>query len=121
MVVMSVVGRFKKHVSYDGLFTGTMYVLVVVTFLNQSILQIDIGFFTLFLYRLVLMVVAFLFVIHLAKEKSLADYWEQVNVKGALLFLLLWIGYGVVSLLWTRSLVDGIKYLFLLGLGILFL
>jgi teichuronic acid biosynthesis protein TuaE len=119
--VMSVAALLKKpYVSYDGLFTGTMYVLVVVTFLNQSILQMEIGFFTLFLYRLVLMVAAFLFVVHLAKEKSLADYWEQVNVKGALLFLLLWIGYGVISLLWVRSLMVGIKYLFLLGLGILF-
>ncbi|WP_404330002.1 teichuronic acid biosynthesis protein TuaE [Mesobacillus maritimus] len=118
---MSVAALLKnRYVSYEGLFTGTMYVLVVVTFLNQSILQVDIGFFTLFLYRLVLMVAAFFFVVTLAKEKKLADYWDQVNAKGVLLFLMLWIGYGVVSLLWARSFMDGIKYLFLLGLGILF-
>lgn len=116
------VATLLKHtkVTSKGLFTGTMYVLIVVTFLNQSILQFDIGFFTLFLYRLVLIAAAVFFIVHLIKEKNLADYWEQVNAKGVLLFLLLWIGYGFISLLWSKSLIDGIKYLFLLGLGISF-
>lgn len=118
---MSVAALFNNtKITSEGLFSGTMYLLIIVTFLNQSILQLDIGFFTLFLYRLVLIGAAAFFIVHLIKEKNLADYWERVNVKGVLLFLLLWIGYGFVSLLWSKSLIDGVKYLFLLGLGILF-
>ncbi|GHH99508.1 teichuronic acid biosynthesis protein TuaE [Neobacillus kokaensis] len=98
-----------------------MYILVISTFLNQSLVSIDVGFFNLFLYRVVLIAAAAFFIFHIVKEKNLPQYWKEVNVKGVLFFLVFWLAYGAVSLLWAKSIIEGIKALFLLGLGISFI
>lgn len=110
----------KLYIRGESMFRGSMYVLVIATFLNQSLLSLNIGFFSLFLYRLLLIVAAGLFLLQILKEKKLPEYWNEVKVKGVLGFLLFWLGYGAVSLLWAKSFIEGIKYLFLLGLGIAF-
>jgi teichuronic acid biosynthesis protein TuaE len=97
-----------------------MYLLVLTTFLNQSVLNIHVGFFSIFLYRLLLITAVFLFILHAIKERNLAHYWNSVNVKGVLFFLLFWMAYGAVSLLWAKSVIEGIKSLILLGMGISF-
>lgn len=97
-----------------------MYILVMTTFLNQSVLNIHVGIFSLFLYRLFLIVVVILFIFHVMKERNLPQFWNQVNVKGVLLFLLFWMAYGAVSLLWAKSIIEGIKSIILLGMGISF-
>ncbi|NHC41256.1 O-antigen ligase family protein [Bacillus sp. MM2020_1] len=101
-------------------FPSVMYLLVMTTFLNQSVLNIHVGFFSLFLYRLVLIAAVTLFFVHVIKERNLPQIWNQVNVKGVLLFLLFWVAYGAVSLLWAKSVIEGIKSLILLGMGISF-
>ncbi|WP_429472267.1 teichuronic acid biosynthesis protein TuaE [Neobacillus sp. B4I6] len=102
-------------------FPSVMYLLVMTTFLNQSVLNIHVGFFSLFLYRLVLIAAVTLFLVHVMKERNLPQIWNQVNVKGVLLFLLFWMAYGAVSLLWAKSVIEGIKSLILLGMGISFI
>ncbi|MGG4038993.1 teichuronic acid biosynthesis protein TuaE [Heyndrickxia ginsengihumi] len=104
----------------EQLFRTIMYILIASTFLNQSILSVHVGFFTLFLYRLILVGCIAIFIIDLLKQRSLADKWERIEVKGVLFFLLFWLTYGFISLLWAKSITDGIKYLFLLGIGIAF-
>ena len=101
-------------------FPSVMYLLVMTTFLNQSVLNIHVGFFSLFLYRLVLIAAVTLFFVHVIKERNLPQIWNQVNVKGVLLFLLFWMAYGAVSLLWAKLVIEGIKSLILLGMGISF-
>lgn len=100
--------------------SGVMYLLVITTFLNQSVLNIHVGFFSIFLYRLVLIAAVILFFSRVMKERNLPHNWKQVNVKGILLFLLFWLAYGAVSLLWAKSVIEGIKSLILLGMGISF-
>ncbi|SMQ78790.1 teichuronic acid biosynthesis protein TuaE [Bacillus sp. OV166] len=97
-----------------------MYIFVMTTFLNQSVLHIHIGFFSLFLYRLFLIAAVILFIFQAMKEKNLPQYWNEVHVKGVLFFLLFWMAYGAVSLLWAKSIIEGIKSLILLGMGISF-
>ncbi len=101
-------------------FTGVMYLLVITTFLNQSVLNIHVGFFSLFLYRMVLIVAVILFFFHVQKEMNLLQFWHQVNVKEILLFLFFWMAYGAVSLLWAKSVLEGMKSLILLSMGISF-
>ncbi|MBM7690812.1 teichuronic acid biosynthesis protein TuaE [Peribacillus deserti] len=108
------------HVSYKQISVSAMYILLASTFLNQTLLSIKVGFFTLFLYRLILIAAAFIFMVHVARDRELPRYWSGVQVKGVMLFLLFWLAYGGVSLLWAKSVVDGIKYLFLLGIGVVF-
>ncbi|WP_051590964.1 teichuronic acid biosynthesis protein TuaE [Bacillus sp. UNC438CL73TsuS30] len=110
----------RPYVETNRLFCGVMFLLVATTFLNQSVLSIHFGFFSLFLYRLILISAATLFIVSIVKEKNLSQYWKQIKVKEVLHFLMFWLVYGTVSLLWAKSYVDGIKYLFLLGTGILF-
>ncbi len=111
----------KPFANNGQLFRSVMYFLVVTTFLNQSAFSIHVGFFSLFLYRIVLIAASLVFIVHLISEKSLSHYWNQVQTIELLLFLLFWMLYGVISLLWAKSLLEGIKYLFLLGIGILFI
>ncbi|WP_231507819.1 teichuronic acid biosynthesis protein TuaE [Bacillus sp. UNC41MFS5] len=99
---------------------SVMYLVVMTTFLNQSVLNIHVGFFSLFLYRLVLIAAIIFFFFHVVKERNLSQYWNHVHVKGVLLFLLFWMAYGAVSLLWAKSVIEGIKSLILLGIGISF-
>ncbi|WP_310359284.1 teichuronic acid biosynthesis protein TuaE [Neobacillus drentensis] len=101
-------------------FIVVMYLLVMTTFLNQSVLNIHVGSFSLFLYRLVLIVAVILFFFHVMRERNLPQFWDQANVKGVLLFLLFWMTYGAVSLLWAKSVIEGMKSLILLGMGISF-
>ncbi|PLT31818.1 teichuronic acid biosynthesis protein TuaE [Peribacillus deserti] len=118
--VMFLAAFVKPHVSYKQISIAVMYILVASTFLNQSLLSIKAGFFTLFLYRLILIAAAFIFLVHAARDRELPRYWNGVQVKGVMLFLLFWLAYGGVSLLWAKSVGDGIKYMFLLGMGVVF-
>ncbi|RFU63986.1 teichuronic acid biosynthesis protein TuaE [Peribacillus glennii] len=110
----------RPYVSSKQLFTLFMYCLVITTFLNQSVVDINIGFFHLFLYRIVLIAAAGFFLVHAFTDQELPQYWNRVQVKGSLLFLLFWLAYGTASLIWAKSVGDGVKYLFLLGIGVLF-
>lgn len=98
----------------------TMYALIVSTFFNQSVLSIHIGFFSLFLYRLLLMAAVLIFIYQMFKDSHFLEGSNLIYVKEVLLFLLCWLAYGMISLLWAASLIEGVKYLFLLGMGIVF-
>jgi teichuronic acid biosynthesis protein TuaE len=120
-IVLILAVFLQPYVDSKKLFHGSMYLLVAATFLNQSVISINLGVFSLFMYRLVLIAASVLFIIHITKERNLFRYWDQVHVKGSLLFLLFWLGYGTISLIWAKSIIEGLKYLFLLGTGILFI
>ncbi|WP_010631539.1 O-antigen ligase family protein [Sporolactobacillus vineae] len=97
-----------------------MYLLIAATFLNQWLLRIEIGGFSLFIYRLMLIACLLLFLKHLAANEGLGREWTQLQVKGTICFLLAWLAYGTVALIWSDSVSEGIKYLFLVAMGILF-
>ncbi|WP_445490706.1 teichuronic acid biosynthesis protein TuaE [Niallia sp. 03133] len=99
---------------------GMMYVLVAATFLNQSVFSIEINFFTLFFYRLMLMVVAALYLFYSIKEKRLVKDFQQLPLKGVWLFLCIWFCYGCISVLWAKSIIDAVKYMLLLTIGMMF-
>ncbi|MFT8311256.1 MAG: O-antigen ligase family protein [Sporolactobacillus sp.] len=110
----------KKHASSSILLSSMMYVLVASTFLNQELLSLSTGFFTLFVYRLILIFSLIAFLVHAARIGGFGNQWSATPVKGVLVFLLLWLAYAAVSLLWAWSLVEGMKALLLLAIGILF-
>lgn len=102
-------------------FVSAMYLFIATTFLNQSLLSVQVGFFSLFIYRLMLIVALIILLVKANGAKGLHDLWDQIYVKGILFFLLFWMAYGGISLLWAQSVIDGVKYLFLLGIGIAFI
>ncbi|RYM06508.1 O-antigen ligase domain-containing protein [Sporolactobacillus sp. THM7-7] len=111
----------KRSVRRSELLDSILYLFIASTFLNQSLLSIHVGFFTLFIYRLILILALFIFIYHAIRQRGLFGEWERIRVKGILYFLLFWMAYGSVSLLWSRSVIDGVKYLFLLGIGVAFI
>ena len=78
---------------------------------------IKLGFFSLFPYRILLILAGFLFIAEMLKGSQHLEKWKQVHVKGILMFFAFWFCYGLISLLWVKSATDGIKYLFLLAMG----
>lgn len=103
------------------LLVGAMYLFIATTFLNQSLLSLSAGFFSLFIYRIMMIVCLLILFIQAVGKKGISDVWQEIRVKGALYFLLLWLVYGSVSLLWAQSVIDGVKYLFLIDTGIAFI
>lgn len=111
---------FKLKSNGEQVLLGAMYLFVATTFLNQLLMSVSVGFFTLFIYRLMLVVCVCLFLRQSFVTRDLSVSWARIQVKGPVLFLLVWLTYGAISLIWSVSVSDGLKYLFLLGIGILF-
>lgn len=110
----------KRTADGSRILSGAMYLLVAATFFNQWLLRIEIGPFSLFVYRLMLVVCLLLFLKQLTVNGGLGKEWERLQVKGTVCFLLVWLAYGAVALIWSVSVSAGVKYLFLNALGILF-
>ncbi|MCO7174938.1 O-antigen ligase family protein [Sporolactobacillus kofuensis] len=98
-----------------------MYVLIGSTFLNQALLSISVGFFTIFIYRVFLIGCFVLFLIRAVHSGGFSKEWQRMPIKGSIYFLMIWLAYGAVSLIWSWSVVEGLNYWFLFGIGILFL
>jgi O-Antigen ligase. len=119
-VFIGTVVYFKLKSNGEQVLLGAMYLFVATTFLNQLLMSVSVGFFTLFIYRLMLVVCVCLFLRQSFVTRDLSASWARIQVKGPVLFLLAWLTYGGISLIWSVSVSDGLKYLFLLGIGILF-
>lgn len=104
----------------ERLFMAVIYILIACTFLNNAFFAIHLGFFSLFLYRLLLIAAGCLHVIGMVRNRTHIERWNGLQVKGILLFFAFWFIYGLVSLLWAKSVTAGIKYLALLAMGIFF-
>lgn len=100
---------------------GLMYLLVAATFLNQSVFSINIDFFQLFFYRLMLLVTAALYFFYGVQRKWIIKDIYHFPLKGVWLFFCIWFVYGCISVLWAKSFIDAIKYMLLLAAGILFI
>ncbi|KMJ59014.1 Teichuronic acid biosynthesis protein TuaE [Bacillus sp. LL01] len=111
-----------KEYLFDSRFLlVSIYVLLGLTFLNNAFFAINLGFFSLFPYRILLIIVGFLIVFNLIRSEFRKDLWlqwERIKVKGMLLFFVFWIYYALLTLLWAKSVTNGIKYISILVMGI---
>lgn len=110
----------KSTIGLEDMARGAVYALLVTTFLNQSIININIGFFSLFLYRILLIGAVFIYFIYATSEKGLKRDFDLLSVKGIWLFLAVWLAYGTVSVLWAKSIIETFKYMSLMWMGLLF-
>ena len=107
-------------ISLEKLFNYVMYALFAATFLNQSILSVNIGFFTLFLYRILLILALAIYVSYAFYKKRIVSDFQESEIKPVWIFLFGWIAYGSISLLWSASIIESIKYMSLLFMGVAF-
>lgn len=110
----------KSRAASGQIMSGLLFVFIASTFLNQEFLSIRVGMVTLFVYRLMLAACLLFFLGCLARKQWVARAWRGSPVKAYLLFFVLWGVYGAASLIWAASFSEGLKYLLLLGTGLLF-
>lgn len=93
-----------------------LYLFIATSFFNSALLPIDVALFTLFPYRVFFLMLLFLFFIKFINN-SIGIYESKVKVM--LCFFLAWLGYSGLSLIWSSSVTMGIKYIFLLFIGVM--
>lgn len=111
----------RKYLFNQAFLIVAIYVLLASTFLNNAFFSVNLGFFSLFLYRILLIIVGFLIVFNLIQSdfrERLWSEWGHLKVKGSLLFFIFWLYYAMFTLLWAKSVTDGIKYISILVMGI---
>ncbi|CAM5334340.1 sulfur relay protein TusE [Bacillus safensis FO-36b] [Bacillus safensis subsp. safensis] len=72
---------------------SAIYLLIALTFLNNAFFSISAGFFSLFLYRIMLIAAFALFIWRMRDKGTYISQWQQIRVKGILGFFA-----GMVSL-----------------------
>ncbi|XQY91539.1 O-antigen ligase family protein [Metabacillus sp. HB246100] len=93
-----------------------LYLFIATSFFNSALLSIDVAFFSLFPYRIFFLMLLFLFFIKIMNN-SIGLY--ESKVKWMISFFLAWLGYSGLSLIWSKSVAMGIKYIFLFFIGIM--
>ncbi|MER2058847.1 MAG: hypothetical protein ABTA16_08495, partial [Niallia sp.] len=63
----------KSIITLDQLFRNVMYALLLSTFLNQSVISVNVGAFSLFLYRILLLLAIVVYVGIALYRKRLAE------------------------------------------------
>lgn len=99
---------------------GVFYLLIVSGFLGSYLLLFNLGLFSLFPFRILLVLLWFLFLIKLLDTGKLKLSLKKI--KFYLLFLIIWLLYAVLSLGWSYSKIDALRYVTFLfsGLSLIF-
>jgi teichuronic acid biosynthesis protein TuaE len=109
--------KFKYSYSFFKLEKLILFLAIFTGFFGSALFPINIGLFHLFPYRIFLILLWFMFIIHLLfKPESFSLLFK--NSIFNLLFLFVWIFYGTLSLLWSASIGDGIRDWIFLFMGI---
>mgnify|MGYP002422916626 CR=1 FL=1 len=120
LIASAVILLLKPYLSYEQLMMPVIYLLIAATFANNAFFSIKLGFFSLFPYRILLIAAAVWLIWEMMNSQDPIERWNRVQVKGILAFFAFWFCYGMISLLWVKSVTDGLKYLSLLGMGMFF-
>ncbi|KAA6474966.1 teichuronic acid biosynthesis protein TuaE [Bacillus swezeyi] len=120
LIALAVIVVLRPYISPEQLMLPILYLLIAATFVNNAFFTVKLGFFSLFPYRILLLLAAVWFTAEVLKGSSHLEKWQPVQVKGILMFFAFWFCYGMISLLWVKSVTDGVKYLSLLAMGMFF-
>ncbi|MGB3479106.1 MAG: O-antigen ligase family protein [bacterium] len=99
--------KVEKLFSYLVFFTG---------FFGVALFAIDLGFFTLFAYRILLVLLWGLVIIRALTEGKLV--FPQEKIRLFIQFFVVWIIYAIISLAWAESKIDGVRNIIFLFLGV---
>lgn len=91
---------------------------IATAFIETAFFSINVGPFSLFPYRMLLVVVLLMLFLHVTLKHSAVFQWSEIQVKEMVAFLAFWIVYALVSLIWVRSLTAGVKELIYLTSGV---
>ncbi|MTH55042.1 hypothetical protein GKZ89_16685 [Bacillus mangrovi] len=108
----------RPYIQSEGFTMLVFYVLIASTFFNNALISVNLGFFTLFPYRLMLIVLGIVLIARHFNDGILTDLWRKNQTKEIHTFFIFWLAYGLLSLLWAESVKDGIKGYSLLFMGV---
>lgn len=88
LVLTAFLVLMKLYMNGEQVFMSAIYLLIALTFLNNAFFSISAGFFSLFLYRIMLIAAFALFIWRMRDKGTYISQWQQIRVKGILGFLL---------------------------------
>ena len=88
VVLTAALVLMKLYMNGEQVFMSAIYLLIALTFLNNAFFSISVGFFSLFLYRIMLIAVFALLIWRMRDKGTYILQWQQIRVKGILGFLL---------------------------------
>jgi teichuronic acid biosynthesis protein TuaE len=95
---------------------NTFYLFIISAFFGPAILSYSIGPFSLFPFRILFPLMALVFLFLYFKDSVFS--WNRIHTKKVLMLFLFWIVYAFLSLLWVKSISQGIMDLIFLSMGI---
>ncbi|WP_408007866.1 O-antigen ligase family protein [Pseudalkalibacillus sp. A8] len=121
LVISSIVFLYlvKKIFQYHVPFTSMMLCFLIGSFfIGPGIINVAVGPISIFPYRIFLVVMGMLFLFEFVKQKHKLSI-DSLYVKPALYFFMYWLGYGLLSLIWVKSLSFGLRDFIFLASGVL--
>jgi len=95
---------------------GILYFTIISGFFACAFFQYDLGPFSIFPFRIFLIVLWLFFMIRLLFFHERLDA-SQIKVKRYLLFLGIWLSYAIFSLFWADFRIDALRYIGFLLMG----
>jgi len=92
------------------------YLVFFTGFFGVALFPIDIGPFMLFPYRIFLLFLWFMFGLHLLIQRKIV--FPQSQIKRFLVFLCFWLGYAILSLVWSAAKEAALKNIIFLLMGV---
>lgn len=89
--------------------------------INTLIIIVKIDSVSLFPYRILAPLVLIICFIQYFREDHEIFHWRQIKLKPFLLFFLIWVCYGLLSLIWVKNITEGVKGLLFLAIGVSFI
>ncbi|OCA88268.1 hypothetical protein A8F94_10740 [Bacillus sp. FJAT-27225] len=108
----------KKIIDRYGLLTNLLILLIATSFIGAAFLSLNVGFFSLFPYRILFIGIIFYMVLYGFLRNDVSIFLNKVSFKAPLLLLIIWLLYAILSLIWVDSVGSAIKGIVLLGFGI---
>lgn len=106
----------KPYLIENKWWENTFYLFIISAFFGPAILSYSIGPFSLFPFRILFPIMALVFLYLYFKDSVFT--WNRIHTKKVLMLLLFWIIYAFLSLLWVKSISQGIMDLIFLSMGI---
>ena len=88
-----------------------LYLIIPFSIAGPMVLNFDMGNFSLFPSRILLMVL-WLFLIMILPIQRFRIFYHKLYIKNYLYFIFFWFLYSIISLLWCKFPILGIKNLF---------
>lgn len=117
MKVNSLIFNNKIYKDVFSIEKTILYLAIIFCFEQGFLLRIDIGLFSLDLFRMFFLLLGSFFLIHILYNRGELDI-SNVRVKKYILFLYLWFFYAMFSLIWVASIDEAIKTIIFLFIGI---